>query len=139
MAPREPSEDPMSKAKSNVKSKRAHLTTKRVRKAKASSERSGTRSTERDSTRRPVHVARANTKQADVLALLSSPSGTTIEKIMKATGWQQHSVRGFLAGVVRKKLKLDLISEPTESGRVYRLKTANVVAATKAKSARAAA
>jgi hypothetical protein len=131
----------MSKAKSNIKPRRANLTAKPVRKAKTSPERSTTRSTKRDGARKPVRVARANTKQADVLALLSSPSGTTIEKMMKATGWQQHSVRGFLAGVVRRKLKLDLISEPTESGRIYRLKgnAANSAVATKAKSVKAAA
>jgi hypothetical protein len=41
---------------------------------------------------------------------------------MTATEWQQHSVRGFLAGVVRKKLGLNLISEVTDKGRVYRIK-----------------
>jgi len=40
---------------------------------------------------------------------------------MTATGWQQHSVRGFLAGVIRKKLGLNLVSEPREGGRVYRI------------------
>jgi hypothetical protein len=41
---------------------------------------------------------------------------------MTATEWQQHSVRGFLAGVVRKKLGLNLVSESTDKGRVYRIK-----------------
>ena len=41
--------------------------------------------------------------------------------MMRMSGWQQHSVRGFLAAVVRKKLGLDLRSEETESGRVYRI------------------
>ena len=59
------------------------------------------------------------TKQERVLALLKE--GTTIAAIMKATGWQQHSVRGFFAGVVRKKLRLNLTSKKTETGRVYRI------------------
>ena len=60
-------------------------------------------------------------KQARVLAMLGSPSGTTIAAMMKATGWQQHSVRGFLAGVIRKKLKFNLISEKIAGNRVYRV------------------
>ena len=65
---------------------------------------------------------RKESKQAQVLAMLGSSSGATIDAIMLATKWQQHSVRGFLAGVVRKKLGLNLVSEVSESGRVYRIK-----------------
>jgi hypothetical protein len=65
--------------------------------------------------------ASASTKQADVIAMLQSPTGATIPAMMQATGWQQHSVRGFLTGVVRKRLKLELLSEKVEGARIYRI------------------
>jgi hypothetical protein len=65
---------------------------------------------------------RADSKQAQILALLRSLAGTTIGAMAKATGWQQHSVRGFLSGTVRKKLGLNLVSEPGDTGLVYRIR-----------------
>jgi hypothetical protein len=82
-------------------------------------------------------ATRPNTKHARIIAMLRTPAGATIAAIMAATDWQQHSVRGFLAGIVRKKLGLNLVSEQTDKGRVYRIKDskASSAAADRAKQA----
>src|ERR1700704_5959367 len=106
------SEDPMTKSRSKSKaSTRTAARTTSKSKAPSRSEQSS-----------PKTSTRPGTKHGRILAMLRTPAGATIAAIMTATEWQQHSVRGFLAGVVRKKLGLNLVSESTDKGRVYRIK-----------------
>jgi len=74
-------------------------------------------------------------KQDRVIALLRRPGGVTLNDLVKATGWQPHSVRGFLAGMIRKRLKLPLQSQKVKGARTYRIKAGKVTA--KAGSSRA--
>lgn len=70
----------------------------------------------------PAKVPRPKpTKASAVIALLSRAEGATIEAMTKATGWQPHSVRGFLAGTLKKKMGSSVMSEKTDPGRVYRI------------------
>jgi Protein of unknown function (DUF3489) len=97
---------PRSKAATRLTARKAAKTVSRKRPVPASSR----------------SAAGPGTKHARIIAMLRTPAGATIATIMTATDWQQHSVRGFLAGVVRKKLRLNLVSEQTDKGRVYRIK-----------------
>ena len=109
----------MTKPKSRLKAK-THSTNRKTAKP-APRKRSGPAS------RRPA--AKSETKHARMIAILRSPAGATIASLVTATKWQQHSVRGFLAGVVRKRLGLNLVSEQTDKGRVYRIKDGNAAPA----------
>jgi len=65
---------------------------------------------------------RENSKQAVVIQMLQRPSGATINEICEATEWQSHTVRGFFAGALKKKLGLSITSvKDTGASRVYRL------------------
>src|SRR5437868_1288889 len=65
---------------------------------------------------RPVKTA---SKHDTLLKLLRQDKGATLDALVKSSGWQKHSIRGFLAGTVRKKLKLPLVSEKVDGVRTY--------------------
>ena len=118
----------MTKPKSKPKAK-THPTARKTAK---------TASRKRSAPASPGPAAKSNTKHARMIAILRSPAGATIAALVTATKWQQHSVRGFLAGVVRKRLGLNLVSEQTDKGRVYRIKDGNAAPASAGPSKQAA-
>ncbi|HXF87899.1 MAG TPA: DUF3489 domain-containing protein [Xanthobacteraceae bacterium] len=70
----------------------------------------------------PARKTRDNSKQAQLIAMLKRSEGATIDEIVDAFGWQAHTVRGAIAGALKKKLGLDVTSEKVDGrGRVYRI------------------
>jgi hypothetical protein len=70
-----------------------------------------------------ARTPREGTKQATLIAMLRAPDGATIEEIMAATGWQSHTIRGAMAGALKKKLGLIITSEKVDGrGRVYTIR-----------------
>ncbi len=70
----------------------------------------------------PLKVQRRGSKQALLIEMLEAPEGATIQQVVDATGWQPHTVRGAIAGALKKKLGLNVVSEKVEGrGRVYRI------------------
>jgi hypothetical protein len=79
---------------------------------------------EPDSAPKP-RTTREGTKQAKLIAMLRAPTGATVEEIVAALYWRSHTVRGAMAGALKKKLGLEVTSEKVENrGRVYKLPTA---------------
>ncbi len=98
----------MSKGSKTVRANKKPTRTKGTAKAKAVAKAAST--------------PRAESKQAKLIAMLNQPDGATIVEIAKALDWQQHTVRGAIAGALKKKLGLNVESEKVDNrGRVYRI------------------
>jgi Protein of unknown function (DUF3489) len=111
-------DQPKAKKKASAARQRAHVPPKKATSAKkASSPKKATKS------QKKAKSARDGSKTAKVLDLLKRPGGATSKELMKATGWQPHSVRGFLSGTISKKMGLAVTSTKTEDGeRTYSVK-----------------
>ena|SRR6202521_5334795 len=104
--------------KARVAAKRVHVAPKKAKSAKK-----GSSAKKAHKSRKKAGAARDGTKAAKVLDLLKRSGGATLAEIMKATGWQAHSVRGFISGTLGKKMGLKVASAKAEDGeRTYSIK-----------------
>ncbi len=72
----------------------------------------------------PALPESSKTKQSQLIALLKGPRGATIQDLMQTTGWQAHSIRGVISGVMRKRLGLTVISQKIDGVQHYRIEAA---------------
>jgi hypothetical protein len=114
-----PGEKPKPTKKGRVGARRAHVAPKKTKSGKKASP---AKKAPKAATK--ANGARAGSKTAKVLDLLKRPDGATAKELLKATGWQPHSVRGFLSGTVSKKMGLTVTSTRGENGeRSYSVKS----------------
>lgn len=95
----------------------------RIAQAKSQSKATSAASAKRATASQAVSPAKTTTKAENIIALLKGKRGATLADMTKATGWQEHSVRGFLAGALKKRHGLEVQSEKHGDGpRRYRLR-----------------
>ena len=112
------SEKPKANKKARVAPKGAHVATKKGKSPKKASP-----AKKAPKAAKKAKPTREGSKTAKVLDLLKRPGGVTAKELMKATGWQTHSVRGFLSGTIGKKMGLTMTSAKGEDGeRSYSVK-----------------
>ena len=117
-APAPTAKEPKATKKPNAGARRAHVTP-----AKPKSGKKATPAKKAPKGGKKGGPARDGSKAAKILDLLKRPDGATAKELQKATGWQPHSLRGFLSGTIRKKMGLDVISTKGEDGeRTYSIK-----------------
>lgn len=111
----------MSVKRKPVKANVSHVRSAANPKSPAKSNRSVKAATRAANKASPSAAPRSTSKLATVVELLRRKSGTTLDEMMKATGWQQHSVRGALSGAIKKRLGLNVTSEKADGVRTYRI------------------
>ena len=113
-----PEGEPKATKKARVSARRAHLAPAKVKAGKKASPAKKV-----PKARTKAEGAREGTKAAKILDLLKRKDGSTLKELMKTTGWQPHSVRGFLSGTVSKKMGLTVVSTKRDDGeRSYSIK-----------------
>ena len=117
-------QDPKANTKANVAPRKPHVTPSKARSAKKTTlAKKGAKTAKVAKTAKKPTGAREGSKTEKVLDLLKRSGGATAKELMKATGWQAHSVRGFLSGTVGKKMGLAVTSTKGEDGeRSYSIK-----------------
>lgn len=117
-APVPTAEEPKATKKASVGARRAHVAPK---KAKAGKKTTPAKKVAKGA--KKAAGGRDGSKAATILDLIKRKEGATLKELMKATGWQPHSVRGFLSGTISKRLGLVLTSSKSEDGeRTYSVK-----------------
>jgi hypothetical protein len=111
MAQPEPSVAAKPTKKATLGARRANVTTKKGKVGKKAAQAKKAPTGAQEAT-----GARDGSKAAKILDLLKRPAGATAKELIKATGWQPHSIRGFLSGTVGKKMKLAVVSTKGEDG-----------------------
>ena len=99
----------------------AALTTAAMNKPTKAKSIAAAKVTRKAQTSRNQSPARAKTKLSIVVAMLREKRGASLDQIVKATGWQRHTVRGAISGSIKKKLGLKVVSERQDDNRVYRI------------------
>jgi hypothetical protein len=113
-----PAEQPTPAKKPHVAAHRPHVAPSQARSGKRATpaKKAHKGATSPKSPKQKASGARQGSKTAKVLDLLKRPGGASLKDLMKATGWQAHSVRGFLSGAVGKKMGLTVTSTKAEDG-----------------------
>ena len=113
-----PAEEPAPAKKPRVAAHRAHVAPSKAKSGnKGSPPKKATKgTTSAKSPKKKATGAREGSKTAKVLDLVKRSGGATRKELMKATGWQAHSVRGFLSGTIGKKMGLAVTSAKDEDG-----------------------